>query len=286
MRIRFSCLAGLVWTMLCGFSPVHAADTVAEKRLVVIEPSSGSQLSRSARERLRTSIAEVVARSGITQVPTSSLPDRLLHCDIPGCLPQIAAASGAALVLRVQARFAKESFKLTVDLWNADEGRLLGEAGRDCPICDEQDLWGSAALITQGLIERSLREPPKPTPTVHTAAAVVPRIPMRASPAVELAVPQSEPRTSRRLAGYAGFALAVAGLTTLVVGAYYIGVDGNSACFQCDRVRDTGKYGWPIAIAGGLTLAGGAGLVVWSFRPAHAEVAVGPAGLLLAGRFQ
>jgi len=161
MHLRFSCLAALAWLLLRGSAPAHAAGTADPKRLVVIEPSSGIQLSKSAKEHLRKEIAEVVKRNGLTLVSSSTLPDRLLRCELPGCLPQIAAASGATLVLHVEARFAKESFKLTIHLWNADEGKLLGKDGRDCPICDEQDLWGSAGLLTQGLIDQVLRQPPK-----------------------------------------------------------------------------------------------------------------------------
>jgi len=284
MHLRLPCLAALAWLILRGSTPAHAAAAADEKRLVVIEPSPGSHLSKNAKERLRKEIAEVVRRNGITLVPSATLPDRLLRCEIPGCLPQIAAASGATLVLHVEARFAKESFKLTIQLWNADEGKLLGKDGRDCPICDEQDLWGSAGLLTQGLIEQALRQPPKVSPLVPPSAAVAPQAPPPALLLTTPAVPQAEARSSG-LAAYSGIALAVAGLATLVVGAYYISVDGNSACFQCDKVRDTSKYGWPMAVAGGVALIGGAGLVTWSLWPVHTQVAVGPAGLQPAGRF-
>jgi len=218
-------------------------------------------------------------------VSSSTLPDRLLRCELPGCLPQIAAASGATLVLHVEARFAKESFKLTIHLWNADEGKLLGKDRRDCPICDEQDLWGSAGLLTQGLIEQALRQTPKDSPLLPPSAAVAPQAPSPVPLVTAPAVPQAEAKSSGMLA-YSGIALAVAGLAALVAGTYYISVDGNSACSRCDRVRDTSKYGWPMAVAGGVALLGGAGLVTWSLRPAHTQVAVGPAGLQLAGQFQ
>lgn len=285
MHLRLSCLAALAGLLLRGSTPAHAAAAVDEKRLVVIEPSSGSQLSKNAKDRLRKEIADVVKRNGITLVPSSTLPDRLLHCEIPGCLPQIAAASGATLVLQVEARFAKESFKLAIHLWNADEGKLLGKDRRDCPICDEQDLWGSAGLLTQGLIEQALRQPPKDSPLLPTSAAVAPPAPPQAPLVTEPAVPQAEARSSG-VAAYSGIALVAAGLATLVAGSYYISVDGNSACSRCDRVRDTSKYGWPMAVAGGVALLGGAGLVTWSLWPAHTQVAVGPTGLQLAGRFQ
>ena len=284
MHLRFSCLAALAWLLLRGAAPAEAA--ADDQRLVVIESSTTNHLSKSMKERLRTAIAEVVAGSGIALVPSTILPDRLLHCEIPGCLPQIAAASGAALVLHVEARFAKESFKLTIELWNADEGKLLGKDGRDCPICDEQDLWGSAALLTQGLIERVLRESPRSAPAIPPAASAAPRASTQAPLTAAPAIPPVEAKRSGKLAEYSGFTLAVAGLATLVVGTYYISVDGNSACFKCDRVRDTAKYGWPLAIAGGLTLAGDAGLMVWTFWPAHTQVTVGPAGLQVVGRFQ
>ncbi len=286
MSLRFSCLAALAG-LLAGNSALADASTADDRRLVVIEPSSPSQLSRNTKERLRKEIAEVVKRNGITLVPSSALPDRLLHCEIPGCLPQIAAASGASLVLRVEARFAKESFKLAIHLWNADEGKLLGKDGRDCPICDEQDLWGSAALLTQSLIEKALRRPARVAPEIPRSAApqAVPQSPPPAALVIAPVVPQAEPERFGMLA-YSGIALAGAGLAALVAGSYYIIVDGKSACSGCDRVRDTSKYGWPTAIAGGVALLGGAGLLTWGLWPAHAQVAVGPAGLQLAGRFR
>jgi hypothetical protein len=284
MYLRLSCLAALACLLLRGAVPAHAAGTADGYRLVVIEPSSSVQLSKSAKEHLRKEIADVVKRNGITLVPSAVLPDRLLHCEIPGCLPQIAAASGATLVLHVEARFAKESFKLAIRLWNADEGKLLGKDGRDCPICDEQDLWGSAALLTQGLIERALRQAPKDSSLIPPSAApqVPPPVPLAAAPAV----PQVEAKSSGKLAAYSGVALAVAGLASLVFGSYYIRVDGNSACSGCDKVRDTSKYGWPMAIAGGAALLGGAGLATWRLWPEHTQMTLGPAGLRLAGRFQ
>ena len=286
MHLRFSCFPALAWLLLRGSAPAHAAGMADGKRLVVIEPSSSSQLSRNAKERLRKEIADVVKRNGLSLVPSSTLPERLLHCEIPGCLPQIAAASGAMLVLRVEARFAKESFKLTIHLWNADEGKLLGKDGRDCPICDEQDLWGSAALLAQGLIEQALHQAPKASPLIPPSASAAPQAPAQAPLVTAPEVVQAEVKGSGKLAEYSGFALAAAGLATLVAGSYLISVDGKSACFQCDKVRDTSKYGWPVALTGGVALLGGAGLVTWSLWPEHTQIAVGPAGLQLSGRFQ
>ncbi len=286
MSLRFSCLAALAWLLAGG--PARAdASTADDTRLVVIEPSSPGQLSRGSKERLRKEIAEVIKRNGITLVPSTVLPDRLLHCEIPGCLPQIAAASGASLVLHVEARFAKESFKLAIQLWNADEGKLLGKDGRACPICDEQDLWGSAALLTQGLIEKALRATAKVAPEIPRSAApqTVPKAPPPAPLVTVPVIPKAEPERSGMLA-YSAIALAGAGLATLVAGSYYVAVDGKSACSRCDRVRNTSKYGWPMAIVGGVALLGGTGLLTWSLWPAHAQVVAGPTGLQLAGRFQ
>ena len=285
MNLRFPCLAALAWLHLCGSTSAHA-EASADKRLVVIEPSSSGQLSKNAKERLRKAIAEVVTRNGITLVPSATLSDRLLHCEIPGCLPQIAAATGATLVLHVQARFAKESFKLTIHLWNADEGKLLGKDGRDCPICDEQDLWGSAALLTQGLIEQGVRKPEKVSPLIPPSAAAAPQV-ARQVPLVTVPIAaQAEAKGANKLAEYAGLGLAAAGLATLVAGSYLMAVDGKSACSKCDDVRDTSRYGRPMAIAGGVALLGGAGLVTWSLWPSNTQVAVVPGGLQLAGRFQ
>ena len=276
MVLRSSCIAAMVCLLLGGVAPARAASP-EQQRMVVVDAITGGALSADGQERMRKEIGDVVTRNGLLLVPAETLPDRLQHCEIPGCLAQVAAASGAMLVLAVDAHFAKESFKLTVALWNADEGKLLGKDTRDCPICDEQDLWGTAALVTQGLIERTVR--PAQGPRLATAATT----PAGAS---ATAPAHGDDGNAGSLAVYSGLGLAVAGLATLAVGAYYIGVDGKSACTSCDRVRDTRKYGLPMAIVGGVAAAGGAGLLTWAFWPRQAQVSVGPMGLQLAGRFQ
>jgi hypothetical protein len=276
MILRSLCPTAIV-CLLLGTTPTRAASS-EQQRMVLVDAISGGALSANGQERLRKEIAEVVTRNGLLLVPTETLPDRLQHCEIPGCLVQVAAASGAVLVLAVDAHFAKESFKLAVALWNADEGKLLGKDTRDCPICDEQDLWGTAALVTQGLIERYARQAQESRSTA--AAAAPPASDSATSPA------PGDDGNSGAMAVYSGLALVVAGLVTLGLGTYYIGVDGKSACTRCDRVRDTRKYGLPMAIVGGVAAAGGAGLLTWAFWPRRAEVSVGSTGVQLSGRFQ
>ena len=277
MVLRSSCLAVIVGLLLGGVAPARAASP-EQQRMVVVDAITGGALSADGQERMRKEIADVVVRNGLLLVPTETLSARLQHCEIPGCLAQVAAASGAMLVLAVDARFAKESFKLTVALWNADEGKLLGKDTRDCPICDEQDLWGTAALVTQALLERTVR--PAQGPRVAAAPTNVPRA------GASMATPaQGDDGKSGDVAVYSGVALAVAGLATLAVGTYYISVDGKSACMSCDRVRDTRRYGLPMAIVGGVAVAGGAGLLTWAFWPRQAQVSVFPMGLQLAGSF-
>jgi hypothetical protein len=275
MVLRSSCLASIACLLLGGVAPARAA-SAEPQRIVVVDAITGGALSAAGLERMRKEIADVVTRKGFLLVPTDTLPTRLQHCEIPGCLAQLAAASGAMLALAVEANFAKESFKLTVALWNADEGKLLDKDTRDCPICDEQDLWGTAALLTQGLLEGTMRSAQGPRQTAATAAPS----------AAATATPTERDGNSGNAAMYSGLALVVAGLATLAVGAYYMDVDGNSACTKCDRVRDTRKYGLPMAIVGGVAAAGGAGLLTWAFWPRQAQVSVGLMGLQLAGRFQ
>ena len=271
MRIRVACAAALV-AVLAGAS-ASAAAPAEEKRLLVLE-APGNVLTKVARERLHQAIGEVAAGHGLVLVSAKALPEKLLGCDLPGCLSPIAAASGAILVLRVDAKFIKESFKLSVELWNSDEGKLLGRERRDCPICDEQDLWGSAALMTQGLLERALREPTMPTPAPG---------PTLVTPPVAPAVAQAPAAPPGRALQYTGVALAAVGLAALVTGIYYWSVDGAPA--GPDYVRDTRKLGLPMTLAGGAVLAVGAGLVAWSFRSGPAKITVGPSGLRVAGRF-
>jgi hypothetical protein len=186
-------------------------------------------------------------------------------------------------VLRVDAKFVKESFKLAIELWNSDAGKLLGRDRRDCPICDEQDLWGSAALLAQGLLDHALHEPAKPAqaPPSPPGQTSAPR------PAVEVPPParELEARPSARVAQYSGLALSLAGLAGIGIGAYLVAVDGESVGKNSDDVRDTMKYGLPTTIAGGVALLAGAGLLAWSFWSGPAKVSVGPSGVQVAGRF-
>jgi hypothetical protein len=266
----------VAWARLSSGSPADG-----DSRLVLVE-STDNRLSKSGKERLRTAISDVVSKHGLKLIPSESLPDKLRHGDLPGCLPQIAAASGAILVLRVEAKYVKESFKLAIELWNSDEGRLLGQEHRDCPICDEQDLWGSAALLVQGLLERAERET-KSSPLEPPPAAVAPLLPS-ASPTFVAAAAASRSR-GEKLIGYSGLALAVAGATVLATGIYLWTVDGDSACTRCDWDRDTGKYGRPMTIGGAVGLAAGAGLLLWRFWPSAPAVSVGPSGVAVAGHF-
>jgi len=277
MQIRFPCVAVLV-AVLAGVNVRAVAAPAEERRLLVLE-APGNVLTKVARERLQAAIAEVAVGHGLTLASVKTLPDKLLSCALPGCLSPIAAASGAIFVLRVDAKFAKESFKLAVELWNSDEGKLLGRDRRDCPICDEQDLWGSAALMTQGLLERALREPAK-SASAQTADAGASRLAPTAASATGAQISAAPPGRALR---YSGWALSVAGLAVLAPGIYLWSVDGEPA--RPDYVRDTRKYGLPMTIAGGVVLAAGAGLVAWSFWSGPAKITVGPSGLRVAGSF-
>lgn len=282
---------GALHIAVLAFMPLFAAATAAraagetdsDKRLVVVE-SPGNRLSKSAKEHLRTAIAEAVSRRGMQLVPSQTLPDKLLRCDLPACLPQIAGASGAMLVLRVEAKYAKESFKLALELWNSDEGKLLGHEERDCPICDEQDLWGSAALLVQGLLDRASRDT-RPATEPPPASLAVPVPAAQVTPPAR-AVNQAQSDESGSWAGYAGVTLGLAGAALLGTGIYYMAVDGKSACKPCDWDRDTMKDGRRLAIGGGAALAVGAGLLLWRFWPSAPAVSLGPSGLLVAGQFR
>jgi hypothetical protein len=276
MRRGLVHIATLV-TMLASAGAAAGAPTEADRRLVILE-SPTNQLSKSAQEHLRSAIGDVLVRHGVALVSSSPLPEKLSRCELPACLPQIAAASGAGLVLRLEASYVKESFKLAVELWNADEGKLLGRDARDCPICDEQDLWGSAALLVQGILERPAREAkPAPTEPPPLAPTAPPSAPVVASPATS---------GGGHALGYAGLGLTLAGAAVLGTGIYYLAVDGKSACDRCDDVRDTARYGRPLAIGGGVGMAAGVALIIGHFWPSAPAVAVGPSGITVAGRFQ
>jgi len=280
MRVGCFHIASLLF-LVTSVASAFGMTVDSEKRLVIVE-SPGSHLSKKARENLRIAIGDVVTRHGLQMVPSQTLTDKLLRCDLPGCLPQIAGASGALLVLRVEAKYAKESFKLAIDLWNSDEGKLLGHDERNCPICDEQDLWGSAALLVQGLLDRALHEvglpiePPPAPVNVTTPSSLAP----------SLVAHQPQPERSGTWTEYAGLTLAVAGAAMIGTGIYYIAVDGDRACTRCDWLHDTSKDGQRLAIGGGAALAVGTGLLLWRFWPSAPAVSLGPSGLKVAGRFQ
>jgi uncharacterized protein YjeT (DUF2065 family) len=277
MPIRLPCVTVLVAVLLGG--NVRAAAAPAEERRLVVVEAAGNVLTKATRQRLHAAIAEVAAGQGLVVASAEGLPAKLRSCELPACLPSIAAATGAVFVLRVDAKFAQESFKLAVELWNSDDGRQLGKDRRDCPICDEPDLWGSAALMTQAILERTLHEPAKlsPAPAAGSRAIVPP-------PAVP-SVAGATTTTPDRFLRYTGAGLAVAGLAALGTGIYYWHVDGSPACTDCDLLRDTRKFGIPMTIAGGAVLVAGVGLIAWSFRAGPAQVALAPSGLRLTGQF-
>lgn len=280
MRVGFFYIALLISVLAPAARATGMADD-SEKRLVIVE-APGSHLSKKAHDQLHTAIGEVVIRRGLQLVPSQTLTDKLLRCELPGCLPQIAGATGAMLVLRVEAEYAKESFKLVIDLWNSDEGKLLGHEERDCPICDEQDLWGSAALLVQGLLDRVAREArPVSEPPPFRASTPAPP---PAAPGLSLGQPV--PAASHAWIGYTGVGLALAGAAVLGTGIYYIAVDGDHACDHCDWLRDTKTDGRRLAIGGGAAVAVGAGLAAWGFWPSAPAISLGPSGLMVAGRFQ
>ncbi len=279
MHIRYACVAAMVAVMLGALTPATAASP-EERRLVIIE-APGNLLTKLARERMRKAIADVAVGQGLTVVPPETMPTKLLSCEIPACLPSVAAASGAVFVVRVDAKFVKESFKLAVELWNSDAGKLLGRERKDCPICDEQDLWGSAALLVQRLLDEALHAsvtppPPPPVPAPSLPIGVTTSPTPTATPAV---------KPGSRLLEYSGLALCVVGLAAIGVGAYYLAVDGEPVSKGSDFDRDTRKFGLPVAIGGGVALAAGAGLLAWSFWPGPTKVALGPSGISVAGRF-
>ena len=288
MHIRLPCVAALLVVGLVGSSRraqggerggEPSPGSPGETRLLILE-APGNVLTKTARERLHAAIAEVASERGLTLASQASLPDKLLNCDLPGCLPPIAAASGAIFVLRVDAKFAKESFQLALELWNSDEGKLLGKERRDCPICDEQDLWGSAAFLARGLLERAVRASAPPASVAGTVAKSSPA----SAPAPVLAQTPAPSSSTAPIVRYSGWALSAVGLAALLTGIYYWSVDGSQAGSP-DWERDTRKLGIPMTIAGGAALAVGAAMVGWSFWSGSAKVSMGPAGLRLAGRF-
>jgi hypothetical protein len=253
----------------------------SDKRVVLVE-SPNNRLSKDGREHLLSAMGEVVTRHGLTFTPPDTLSDRLRRCEPQECLPQIAAASGAGLVLWVEAKYGRESFELRVELWDSDRGKLLGRDERTCPICDEQDLWGSAALLVQRLLDRAVRESNPIGPQGGAPIAELTQPPVQGPPTVAA---RPEHRNGN-LARYGGLALVVAGASLLGTGIYLLAVDGRPACDRCDWDRDTAKYGRPMAIGGGLAFAGGVGLLLWGLGPSVPAVGLGPSGIFVAGRFR
>lgn len=124
MRTFLMPLAVMTW-LLAGALVSSPAMAGGEARLLILE-APGNVVTKSGREQLRAALAGVVERQGLQVAPPKALPDRLLRCNFPDCLPQLAAASGATYVLRVSAKYAKESFKLAIEIWHTEQEKLLG----------------------------------------------------------------------------------------------------------------------------------------------------------------
>jgi len=105
----------------------------------------------------------------------------------------------------------------------ADLGKRLGSEERDCPICDEQDLYIAAGDLTRGLLAGALNAAPTEPPKAVPSATLAPANPVLTAPPT----PRTEPDRAGNAGAYLGVALVTAGLAAVVVGAYYIGVDGD-----------------------------------------------------------
>ncbi len=124
---------------------------------LTLEASSKSTLEADARAAL---VKAVGAQADAVLLPKLSRDKAT--CAEPQCLRQLANSVRATHVLRVQASYGRESFKLTEELWNTEAGNLIASRERDCEVCSPSDLVKAMREVTTALCARLTSEAPAP----------------------------------------------------------------------------------------------------------------------------
>jgi hypothetical protein len=247
---------------------------------ILIGASSSIPLG-GAKQVLEAASRGVGYAQGIAVTPPPS-HDTASNCETADCLAQVGRAAGATFVLRIDATYADQGFRLQLTMADGKTGRSLGTDSMDCPICDPPDLYESVRRRTAALCS-SVFQMPTAAPSLTAAPSSTPVVTVPSAPVTRAAPSRILP-----------YSLLGGGLVLGAVGGYLLAVNGNSVNCEtppgggpqvCPDMRATKSAGIALIAAGGLAVAGGVAL--WIYDASQSRVAIGasPGGVVIAGRF-
>jgi hypothetical protein len=227
----FRCLL-LVGGLLCVFAAGGAR--AAERRVAVLTALSLDAAADSEQEARASASAAIRAQGAEPVVPAPTSTDGL--CRAGHCIREFGLRADASEVLRLQAVYANDGFKLRVEIWSTAEPRLRDSRERDCEVCTLNDLHRAIREVTTVLCARTLSAPADGPMAVVAPAVGAPPLEVRTT----AARPLDEGETFvGRPAWRTGVASVLAGGALVGAGlaVYYFAIDGSGTCEKPDPVR-------------------------------------------------
>jgi len=285
LRLAISC-ALLTSALLASRTSFAAGEAAAlgssspKPRVVVIAPASVPPPFTT--DILVSEIVDEMRTSGVVDpVSPRLLTAAQKTCQDDACLAALAAATGAAYVVRFDAvAKADDDYMFQATAWRASSRTPAGHASAECGLCLGEKIRGFARNVA-GQIEMAIAND---AAVKLTAAAPV----TEPSPSAGGVSPLLSTATSERhrwhkavpwATGAVGVALATGGVVLLAK-------DGEDSCSSgpCRNVYDTRGLGVALLGAGILTVGIGA-VLLYELQGDSVTVALGPGSCGVAGRF-
>ena len=274
--LRSSCAAAVALALALGpgtasagpsdASPAAAASVEADREVMLVLPiTTRGALAEHLPRALEQRLASGLRRGGATVVAADAAPAGACEA---ACLRELAAAAGAAYLVRAEVAVEGRDYDVRVTLLRASTGEVAVTGGELCEICGHEELGDRVDDLAAALLRKLPAvavPPPRVTQAVPDAPAPVP------APPATVEAPQR-----RRLAPLGWAALAV-GVGALGGGVALIAIDERPIQRDCSgaNVDAQGHCKWRHA-----TLEGGVGLAIAGV----AAIAVGATLVLLDRR--
>jgi hypothetical protein len=219
--------------------------------------------------KLRTALEALIREQGLEVITAPVVP---ATCRAASCTEEAMRSSGASHVLFVEGSRNDYGFSLDITLRGVS-GEDTEKAQGWCNFCTGPQMVTAAENVARPLV-------------VHLAARPD-RVPGAAAPGVVLVSP--EPKSGRALARVlVGAGIAAAGAAAVVYGSVLWRRDGSDTdCVPpsgvCREAYDGKNLGIGMVIGGAVVAGVGAYLML--FTKTETNVAVGPGGVSVAGKF-
>ena len=308
------------------FAAAMAGD-VSPSRVAVLDVEIDEDPGANAQEAVEAAVVRALEQAGHAPVTAGQA------CAEPSCMRAVAERLDASHVVRVGMNVAGTDYTFALELVEAKSGQVVGRIEGACEICTYHEA-AEAVYERARVLELPSEDAPARVPivvtstppgaTVHVDGLAAGTTPFRGElepgdHEIEVAKRgyesirqrisgDGEPaqlqfdllRTRYRPgpAGYAGWAVAVTGLATLVGGVALIAINDRQvesncsgeqvdAAGNCEYRYDTLAGGVTMTVLGAMGVGGGAGLVLWDHKRKSSKVtaSVGFGGVGLQGRF-